>query len=124
MFCGECPNDIKKSKKYFDCNKILLYLYDNLTIMKTLQVENLEQEIISIIQEVCKHQEIEEVISGNFIPGNYIMSQVLVSIFSQIEITTGINIPIDCYIFHDSKTKKQLNIKDAVSKLLELSKND
>jgi hypothetical protein len=90
--------------------------------MEALQLEKLEQELISIIQDVCKHQEIEETISGNFVPGNYIMSQVLVSIFPQIEITTGITIPIDCYIFHDSKTKKQLNIKDAVSKLLNLSK--
>uniref|UniRef100_UPI004049A840 hypothetical protein n=1 Tax=Flavobacterium sp. TaxID=239 RepID=UPI004049A840 len=89
--------------------------------MNAFQLENLEQEIISIIRDVCKHQEIDEVISGNFVPGNYIMSQILVSIFPQIEITTGINIPIDCYIFHDSKTKKQLNIKDAVSKLLNLS---
>lgn len=92
--------------------------------METLELEKLEQEVISIIQDVCKHQEIEEVVNENFIPGNYIMSQVLVSIFPQIEITTGITIPIDCYIFHDNKTKKQLNIKEAVSKLLKLSKNE
>jgi hypothetical protein len=90
--------------------------------MKALELEKLEKEIVTIIQDVCKHQEIEEVVSGNFVPGNYVMSQVLVSIFPQIEIITGITIPIDCYIFHDSKTKKQLNIKDAVSKLLNLAK--
>lgn len=97
-------------------------MYDNLTIMETLELEKLEKELVTIIQDVCKHQELEEVVSGNFVPGNYIMSQVLVSIFPQIEIITGITIPIDCYIFHDSKTKKQLNIKDAVSKLLNLVK--
>ncbi len=90
--------------------------------MDALAVKKLEDEIISIIQEVCKHQGVEEVVGGNFIPGDYIMSQVLVSIFPQIEIKTGMTIPIDCYIFHDSKTKKQLNIKDAVGKLLKLTK--
>jgi hypothetical protein len=90
--------------------------------METLELEKLEKDVISIIEDVCKHQEIKEIVNGNFIPGNYIMSQVLVSIFSQIEITTGITIPIDCYIFHDGDAKKQLNIKEAVSKLLKLSK--
>lgn len=89
-----------------------------------MSVLELEKEVISIIQDVCKHQEIEEEVTANFVPGNYIMSQVLVSIFPQIEIKTGITIPIDCYIFHDGKAKKQLNIKEAVSKLLKLIKND
>ena len=64
-----------------------------------------------------------EVVNENFYPGNFIMSQVLISIFSQIEIKTGITIPNDCYIFYDGKTKKQLSIKEAAIKLLELSKN-
>ncbi|MCC2590299.1 hypothetical protein [Chryseobacterium sp. MFBS3-17] len=88
--------------------------------METLQ---LEKDIIEIIQEVCNHNEVNEVVNENFYPGNFIMSQVLVSIFSQIEIKTGIEIPNDCYIFHDSKTKKQLSIKEAAIKLLKLSKN-
>ncbi|WP_156308890.1 hypothetical protein [Sphingobacterium endophyticum] len=88
--------------------------------METIE---LEKEIIEIIQEVCDHQEVEEVVNGDFYPGNFIMSQVLVSIFTQIEIKTGITIPNNCYIFHDSKTKRQLNIKEAATKLLALSKN-
>lgn len=101
--------------------KSYILLYEILTVMEILE---LEKEIIEIIQEVCIHQEVEEVVSGNFYPGNFIMSQVLVSIFSQIEIKTGITIPNDCYIFHDQKTKKQLNIKEAATKLLKLSKNE
>lgn len=88
--------------------------------METIE---LEKEIIEIIQDVCNHQEVEEVVNGDFYPGNFIMSQVLVSIFTQIEIKTGITIPNDCYIFHDNKTKRQLNIKEAAIKLLTLSKN-
>lgn len=92
--------------------------------MEVLELEKLEQDVISIIQEVCNNLEVEETVNQNFFPGNYIMSQVLVSIFPQIEIKTGIEIPVDCYIFHDSKTKKQLNIKDAVIKLSKLFKKN
>lgn len=89
-----------------------------------MEVMELEKEIIEIIQEVCNHQEVEETVSEDFCPGNFIMSQVLVSIFSQIEIKTSITIPNDCYIFYDFKSKKQLNIKEAATKLLKLSKNE
>lgn len=112
----------KKHNIYFDCKKIILSLYEIHTIMIEISIEKLEQEVISIIQDVCKHQGIEEIVNCDFIPGNYIMSQVLVSIFPQIEIKTDIDIPINCYIFHDNKTKKQLNIKEAVYKLLKLQK--
>ena len=88
----------------------------------TAELENIEKEIISVIQDVCTQQEINEIVNVNFVPGNYIMSTVLVSVFCQIEIKTRITIPIDCYIFHDSDKKKQLNIKDAATKLLKLSK--
>lgn len=88
----------------------------------TAELEKIEKDVISIIQDVCAIEDINEIVNANFVPGNYLMSQVLVSIFCQIEIKTGITIPIDCYIFHDSDKKKQLNIKDAATKLLKLSK--
>lgn len=105
--------------------KILLYLYEILTIMETLEFEKIEQEIITILKRVCEQQSIDKEVNGEFCPGKLIMSQVLVSIIPEIEIKTGMTIPIDCYIFHDTnKSKGQLSIKNAVKKLLKVAKNE
>jgi hypothetical protein len=93
--------------------------------MKKLDIEKIEQEIVAIVKKVCEQQDIKEEVNGNFCPGLFIMSQVLVSIISEIEIKTGLTIPIDCYIFYDSnKNKEQLSIKNAVKKLLKVAKNE
>lgn len=105
--------------------KILLFLYEILTIMETLELEKIEQEIITIVKKVCDQQNINEEVNSEFCPGKFIMSQVLVSIIPEIEIKTGLTIPIECYIFHDSsKNKEQLSIKNAVKKLLKAAKNE
>lgn len=82
----------------------------------------MESQIIDIISNICHQHNITENITSDFCPGMYIMSQVLVSIIPEIEIRTGLTVPIDCYIFHDSnKSKEQLSIKDAVNKLLKVA---
>lgn len=82
-----------------------------------------EKEIISVIQEVCDILQIKENVDSDFVPGNYIMSQVLISITSQIEITLGIEIKDNFYLFYDSKNKTQLSIKSATKKLILLLEN-
>lgn len=93
--------------------------------METLELEKIEQEIITIIKKVCEQQNINEIVNSEFCPGRFIMSQVLVSIIPEIEIKTGLTIPVECYIFHDSnnnKSREQLSIKNAVKKLLKIAK--
>lgn len=100
-------------------------MYEILTNMETLESEKIEQEIITIVKRVCDQQGINEEINSDFYPGKFIMSQVLVSIIPEIEIKTGIAIPVECYIFHDNnKNKGQLSIKNAVAKLLTVAKDD
>lgn len=82
----------------------------------------IETELIKVIEVICEEQNIKEDINSDFCPGKYIMSQILVSIIPEIEIRTGYSIPIECYIFHDNKTRQQLSIKDAVSKLIKEGK--
>lgn len=99
-------------------------MYEILTIMETLELEKIEEEIITIVKKVCEQQSINEEVNGEFCPGKFIMSQVLVSIIPEIEIKTGMTIPVECYIFHDSnKSKEQLSIKNAAKKLLKIVRN-
>ena len=93
--------------------------------METLESEKIEQEVIAIIKKVCEQQNINEEVNSAFCPGRFIMSQVLVSIIPEIEIKTGLTIPVECYIFHDNnnKIKEQLSIKNAVKKLLKIAKH-
>jgi len=91
--------------------------------METLELEKIEHEIITIVKKVCEQQNINEEVNVEFCPGKFIMSQVLVSIVPEIEIKTGMRIPLECYIFHDNnKNKEQLSIKNAVKKLLKVAK--
>ena len=88
--------------------------------MKSIEL-TAEEEILEIIKRICGQQKIDEEVNLDFCPGKFIMSQVLVSIIPEIEIRTGINIPIEVYIFHDTnKNKGQLSIKEAVQKLLKV----
>lgn len=90
--------------------------------MKKLDVVA-EREILEIIKRICGQQKIEEIVDLDFCPGKFIMSQVLVSIIPEIEIKTGISVPLEVYLFHDSnKNKGQLSIKEAVQKLIKVGK--
>lgn len=92
--------------------------------MNSINFVSAEKEITTVIQEVCEILQIEENIDTDFVPGNYIMSQVLISITSQIEIRLGIEISDNCYLFYDSKNKIQLSIKHATKKLILLLENE
>lgn len=88
--------------------------------MEMLQTQTIEQEIINIITGLCEKSKIGETVDGDFCPGSYIKSHVLISIIPEIENKIGITIPLACYIFSD-KDKNQLSIKKAVAKLLKQS---
>lgn len=88
--------------------------------MEAAQIEKIEREIIGIVKKICESLNIDEVVDGNFCPGNYIRSHVLVSIIPEIEIKVGVIIPLQCYIFNDNNTA--LSIKSAVNKLLKETK--
>ncbi len=85
--------------------------------MITLEAEIIEKEVISIVEEICGTLKIEAIIDGQFCPGNYIKSQVLLDAIGIIEEALGITIPNDCYIFSE-KNRTQLSIKDTVKKIL------
>ena len=93
--------------------------------MEALELEKIEQDVIDIVKEICDKHNIDKDVTAEFCPGNYIMSIVLVSVaIPTIEVKTGLNIPVDCYIFYDKKKNEQLSIKNAVQKLLKVAKNE
>ena len=92
--------------------------------MEIIDIEKIEQEVIDIIKKVCEQQGINEEVESDFCPGHFIMSQVLVSIIPEIEAKTGLTIPMECYIFHNSKSKEKLTIKNSVKKLLKAVKHE
>lgn len=93
--------------------------------MNTIDSVEIEQDLIKIVKRTCEQLSIEQDVSVDFCPGNFIMSQILVSIIPEIEIITGMKIPLDCYIFYDNnKNKEQLTIRAAVQKLLKLVKHE
>lgn len=86
--------------------------------MSCISFVSAEKEIINVIQEACNILQIEENVDTDFVPGTCIMSQVLISITSEIEIRLGIEIRDNCYLFYDNKSKIQLSIKNATKKLI------
>lgn len=91
--------------------------------MSCVNFVSAEKEIINVIQEACNILQIKENVNADFVPGNCIMSQVLISITSQIEVRLGVEIKDNCYLFYDSKSKIQLSIKNATKKLILLLEN-
>lgn len=91
--------------------------------MEAVVLEKIEQEVINIVKAICEKDKITENIGLDFCPGKFIMSVVLVSVaIPTIEAKTGLTIPIDCYPFYDKDKREQLSIKNAVQKLLKVSK--
>lgn len=107
-------------------------MYDYLTnfvgnsyIMSSLDLEKIETEIINVINKVCKQQKIDAKVDSEFCPGKFIMSQVLISIIPEIEIKTGVKVPLECYIFHENnKNREQLSIKNVAKKLINVAKDE
>jgi hypothetical protein len=81
--------------------------------------ELVEKEIIKTIDEINSITEkLDIVIDKDFCPGNFIMSQVLITAMTRIGRALQITIPDSCYIFHDKKSLKQFSIKEATQKLI------
>ncbi len=89
--------------------------------MTSLQSEQVEEKVISVVKEYCKILKIDAIINGEFCPGDFIKSQVLLTAISTIEDALGITIPNDCYVFSD-KRNKQLSIKETTQKILNVAK--
>ena len=90
-----------------------------------LNIEKIENELVSCIEEIRNKFKLDLTITKEFIPGKCgIQSQILVTVMGRIANKLGVNIPDNCYIFHDKKHRKQLSIKQAAQKLLKVVKNE
>ncbi|HWW37737.1 hypothetical protein, partial [Pedobacter sp.] len=52
-----------------------------------------------------------------------IRSPVLITIMARVSAILDVNMPDNCYIFHDKDSHNQLTIKDAALKFIKLAKN-
>lgn len=83
----------------------------------------IEQQVSDVIKNICHNLNIDENITIDSYPGEFISSVVLISMaIPVVEAVTGIEIPPECYIFYDKESRKQLSIKNAVEKLIKVSK--
>jgi len=105
-------------------------MYDILTffVRKSYNMINLnhnyvEVEITKAIGQISSKLKIDAIIDSQSCPGDLIKSQVLLTIMGRLEISLGIKIPENCYIFFEKKTHKQLSIKEATQKLIKEAKN-
>lgn len=89
--------------------------------MRHLDPSVIEAELVKLVDEVNKRiSKIEIDVDASCCPGSIgISSQILITIMGRVGHVLEIDIPDNCYIFHDKKTNKQLNIKEATQKLIE-----
>jgi hypothetical protein len=91
--------------------------------MGVLELDKAEEAIIEAVKSLCSQLGIDEEVNSDLCPGKYLRSDALVSVIPSIELTLGIQIPLECYIFHDNhKNKEKLSIKAAARKLLKIAK--
>ncbi|MCU7549824.1 hypothetical protein OCK74_11900 [Chitinophagaceae bacterium LB-8] len=84
-----------------------------------------EAKIIKAVDEIKNKLKIDAVVVNiEFCPGKFISSQILVTLMGRIADSLEVNIPENCYIFHDKKTLKQLTIKEAAQKLIKEAQNE
>tara|TARA_B100002049_G_scaffold110078_1_gene81225 strand:- start:6476 stop:6763 length:288 start_codon:yes stop_codon:yes gene_type:complete len=88
--------------------------------MVDVSQELVEEKITEVIKEIADTLEIEIAINTKSCPGLLpgITSQVLVTVMGRLEKKLDVIIPDECYIFYDSKEKKQLDIKESAEKLI------
>jgi hypothetical protein len=91
-----------------------------------IQLDNalVEAKIIKAVDEIKEKLKLDAVVDVAFCPGQFIASQVLVTLIDRIAEALEVIIPDNCYIFHDKKGLKQLSIKEAAQKLIKESKNE
>lgn len=94
--------------------------------MNTLQAPVVENELTSLIKDYCQNLglDLPKTIDGDFIPGNFIKSQVLITAICDIAAILNVEIPNNCYIFFEKKERRQLSIKETVQKILEVAINE
>ncbi|WP_298508131.1 hypothetical protein [uncultured Kordia sp.] len=88
-----------------------------------LKLENVENQIKSIIEEINGQLGLNASIKMNTCPYEIgITSQILVSVMGLLENKLDVKIPNSCYIFYDKQKNKQLSIKEASMKLIKIAK--
>ena len=89
-----------------------------------LDIKNVENELLSSIEEIKKKFKLDLNITTDVCPGTVgIQSQILVTVMGRIARKLDINIPDNCYIFHDRNPRRQLSIREAAQKLIKVVKN-
>ena len=92
--------------------------------METLNITRVESELMNSIQEVKEMFNLGDPITGDVCPGSIgIASQVLIDVMVRIGSKLGVSIPDNAYIFYDKDSRKQLSIREAAQKLINVSKN-
>ena len=88
-----------------------------------LELKNVENEIKKIVDELNDKLGLNANVTVNTCPYDIgISSQVLISVMTKLEDVLKVAIPENCYIFHDKTNNKQLSIRDASLKLIEITK--
>lgn len=91
--------------------------------MNTLQAAIVENELTALIKDYCETLELDlpKTIDSDFIPGNFIKSQVLLTAICDIAVILNVEIPNNCYVFFEKNQRRQLSIKETVQKILEVA---
>jgi len=86
--------------------------------MKTLAIDDIEKQVIKVVQEAATHMNVAMKVDSACAPGYAgLTSQVLVTAMCRLEGILDIEIPDNCYIFHDNNSLRQLSIREASEKL-------
>ena len=92
--------------------------------MADLNINLLEREIVKVVQEAADLMGVAVKVDAGCAPGNSgISSQVLVTVMCRLEGILNVEIPDNCYIFHDKMSLRQLSIREASEKLWNVIKN-
>lgn len=91
--------------------------------MSSLTFSAAENEIIKAMRLLKDKYKISEAVDGDFCPGDFIRSPVLLTYMVRIGKALGVTIPENRYIFHEQKGQKKLSIKEAALKLIKIAKD-
>lgn len=89
-----------------------------------LSQQEVEIQLVNSIAEVQSKLNIDNAISSEVRPGCIgISSQVLITLMGRIGAKLGVQIPNSCYIFYDKREHKQLSIREAAQKFINITTN-
>jgi hypothetical protein len=98
-------------------------LYQILTTSMIPTANEVESAIKDMFGEMTKAFNLNITVDSDVRPGELVQSQILFTLTGRLSSKLGVNIPNDCYLFSEKKTRKQLSIKEATKKFLTVAKN-